>query len=181
MRGCSYQGRFRARAATGRCCEGSAAMSDRCYRTQPPSRGTRSPRAKPTLAMLRPPLPASVLWPAPAPLLRGWLLGNPRRPPASQLLLDLAVPTMHQAQGDRTLQPASLRASPGSGEVRLSPASDKPERSSKFQKQKHFRGWSYGRYALSFITSKTPHTHTRCIHTYFAEWSKAPTSHLYCC
>ena len=37
MWGRSYQGRFRARAAAGRCCEGAAAvMTDRCCGSLPP-------------------------------------------------------------------------------------------------------------------------------------------------
>lgn len=45
MRGRSYQGRFRARAARGCCCEGAAAMTDRCCRDRPRNHWTRSPRA----------------------------------------------------------------------------------------------------------------------------------------
>lgn len=46
MWGRSYQGRFRARAAAGRCCEGAAAvMTDRCCGSLPLTRRTRSPRA----------------------------------------------------------------------------------------------------------------------------------------
>lgn len=75
---------------------------------------------KPTLARLRLRLPASGPRPAASPLLRCWLLGNPRRGPATGLPPEPAISALQELQGDRALQPVPPRASPGPDPVSAS-------------------------------------------------------------